>query len=454
MSRKKRDSRNSRAKPVPRTDGGPRRRRLRLAVAVGLLGLLFWQRDGWWPPLCRTFAHRAVQARDFEKASYWLDAVNWLASEDAETALLRARVLRKLGRMDEVGQALRVAQALKAPVERLEHEQWLALAQSGQMKQAGPQLSRLLTRPGDDGEEICEAFALGYMRNLNFVAAHRIVDAWMADWPNSPWPYLQRGRIALAADDFQMAEENLRRACELAPGNLECRLELARTLQATNRPQEAIPLLEACRKDSRFRTVATLQLALCLKVTGAMSDVVPLLQEVLRDSPGHAEALRELGRTQLEIGETEAAVETLQAALAAAPRDDEVHYILAQALQAAGRPDEALPHFEYTQQARRALRELSSLRDTLHRNPGDLAALVRTGEIMLMYGEVEQGVLRLLAALDREPQNQRARRLLANHYAERAGKEPGFAKLADEHRRWLTQREDESEEGAEQGNAK
>jgi predicted Zn-dependent protease len=278
---------------------------------------------------------------------------------------------------------------------------------------------------------------LGYARIQNFPAAYRLLDVWAADWPESAMPHLLRGRLAFARDSFRSAEEDFLRAEQLSPGNQEVRLELARTYQSTQRPHEAIPLLEDCRRNPRLRTEATLLLAVCLKMTGDTTRVLPLLSELVREQPEHPEALRELGRTHLEAGDAKQAIAALRDAVRLTPYDDEVHYLLAQALQTDGRPDEAQPHFEYTREARSAFRELNELRDVLQRNPSDLAAQVRSGELLLKYSDPQEGVMRLLAVIDRQPSHQPARRLLAEYYAGRAATDPSFQKLADDHRRWL-----------------
>ena len=439
-------SSSSRSAPSsPRTsDAAGRNRTIRLAGLVVVLAALVWQGHTWWSPVCQHFARRSIEQTDYANALRWLDRANWTRRADVEVEMLRARVYRKQGRMDLLGKAIARAHQLGAPTGRLNREQWLALAQSGQMAEAEPHYSELLLNPGEDGEEICRAFALGYTRIQRFGPAIRLLEAWMADWPDRAEPYLLRGRLRLVQQENSLAESDFRKALERDPDCAECRLELASVLKATNRPADAAAIYEECLTDPMVEIDAKVGLAGCLKTSGDFARAKTLLIEVLAKSPEHLGAMRELARTHLENGDFAEVVPLMEAALKRADYDDENHYLLAQALQSLGRRDEAASHFEFSRSAREAFQRLNVLQDQLRQNPKDVAALVAAGEILLKYAEPGEGVVRLLAAVDMDPTQQTARRLLADYYERRSAEDPTFVALSDEHRRWLKPETDTS----------
>lgn len=414
---------------------------VRLTILLAMTGLLFLTRTWWWRRPCLAVSRMKMESRDFASALSWLETSLWIAPEDGVSLFLRARICRKLGRLSETSAALQKARGLGFPEQSLQREQWLALAQSGQLRDAEPHLSELLTSPGGDGEEICEAFALGYIRTVRFAQATTLLEAWMKDWPERAQPWLMRGRIRALQQDRERAIDDFRQAMRLDPHNHEAALEYAETLRQSNQPLQAIPAYEACLEtrnlDLPLRVRARVGLALCLKSTGQSDRVRPLLHEALRLAPDDPDALRETGRTELEDGQYDAAVRWLGKAHAAIPYDDECQYLLAQALQSAGREEEARPYFEFVKQARVAFRELDQLQARLSENPRNVADLVRAGELMLRYAPEGEGALRLLAALDLDPDHQHAHRLLAEYFQQQARMNPELQLKADEHARRL-----------------
>lgn len=394
-------------------------------------------RDSWWTGFCQTMSQRALRQRDLTAAMSWLDSVTWMARDNSETALLRARILRKTGRLNELNPALELARDLKAAPDRILLEQWLALAQSGQMSEAEPHLAQLLTQPDVDLEEVCEAYVLGYIRTLNFAAAHRLLELWVADFPQSVMPHMLRGKTASVSDDPKLAEQEFRAALQLDSQHAESRMMLAKVLREQNRPEEAMALLAGLEDNQELRPRVLFERALCQRMTSEPEQVTQLLSEVVRLAPEDPKAWLELGRTHLEANRASEAAEALQRAVQLAPRDDEAHYVLGLALQAQGKTDDAAKHFQFREDARNAQRNLGNLRERIHRNPKDSEALIELGEIMLRYGSPDEGVVRLLAALDLDAGNQRARKLLVDYYSELSVSDPAFKRLADEHRQWL-----------------
>lgn len=400
-------------------------------VAVGTLLLVGACAAG---PTFNALARQALQQRDSELAHFWLRWSTRLRVDDASTALLDARAHRRQGDMTAAGAALERARRMRAIPAQIQLERVLAMAQSGQLRETEPLLPRMLATSGEDAPEICEAFVLGYMRNDRHGDALTLLQAWIADWPQEAYPLVLRGRIRKLLAQFREAEVDFRKAVKLDPSNLEATYELAAALQRENRPEAAIPLFERAAVDAHWGLRARLGLAECFKALSHHAKVRPLLEQAVREAPRDREALRELGRLEFEEGRFGEAVKVLKLAVDVAPFDDEIHFLLAQSLQSQGLVDEARPHFDYVERARAAFRELRLLQDSLTKSPGDTKILARIGTILLQYSEPEEGVVRLLAALDRNPDDIESRKLLINYYEQRSLEQPKFQQLLDYHR--------------------
>jgi tetratricopeptide (TPR) repeat protein len=430
-------NRTSTSPSAPDPPGPVRRSRRGRWLVLGLAGVAFAAagRTYWLTPLLNHQADRAIAAQQPKAALNWLSWADRLAARTAQTGLTEARAYRKLGDMERVDGALSAARKAGATNRQIQREQILAMAQSGQMRQAEPELPRLLTATEGDPEDVCEAFVIGFARNQRFGQAMKLLDVWISDYPESAQAFFMRSKIHTALKATLKAEADLRRATELDASRKDAVLELAEILRVTNRPEDAIPLFESCRKVPDLEVRAMIGLAQCSKSTGKVDEAVSLLQGAVERAPENLTARKELGRIESENGRYPEAVEQLEFAAERSPQDDELRYLLAQALSLAGRKEEAAPHFRYVEEARSALSEMNVLNDRLNKDPNDLEALVRTGELLMKYADPEEASLRLMAVLDSDPDNAKALELLADHYGRRAKSDPRFQPLADRFRR-------------------
>ncbi|MBX3442309.1 MAG: tetratricopeptide repeat protein [Planctomyces sp.] len=379
-------------------------------------------------------AERALKRSDEAAALDWIDRSTWLSGADAESDLLRARVYRRQGRMNDVADALRVAERHGARRTRIRDEQILAMAQSGQMRDAEPHLARLLMDPDADSIDVSRTFALGYIRTQRYEPAAKLLESWAADAPHDDEPRLIRGRLRLLQRNLNEADVWLRAALEIDPKNPETLLEMGHLMTSLNRQAEAATWYEQVLSHPRLGPEAAVGYASCLRSEGQSPRAAEVLREVLARHPDNVAMIRELGGLESELGRREEAIRLLERGAELAPYDAETRYLLAQAYRQAGRYDDARPHLEFHQQARLALTELNYLNDTLRTNPRDVTALARSGELMLQFAEPDEGVVRLLTALDVEPSNAVARRLLAEHYAAKAATDPSYRSLAEQFR--------------------
>ncbi len=153
--------------------------RRRKFVLVGILAVLlvclFAQRNRW-ASLPNWVAQRCLAEHRYSEAQAWLARASWLSPRNAETQWLMARVARHQGKMSAVQKHLATAREFGLPADRIQREHWLALAQDGQMREAGPHLSELLFNPNGDGEEIVHAFAIGYLKTQNQRMANQLLE--------------------------------------------------------------------------------------------------------------------------------------------------------------------------------------------------------------------------------------------------------------------------------------
>ncbi len=99
--------------------------------------------------------------------------------------------------------------------ERLKREQWYAWAQSGQMRLVKDKLAPLTDEPHGEEAEICESFAVGYIRLRDFESALTLLQAWMLDFPKMPDRTLGLDRFFSELKDAEKAEASFRKALSL-----------------------------------------------------------------------------------------------------------------------------------------------------------------------------------------------------------------------------------------------
>ncbi|MCA9069661.1 MAG: hypothetical protein KDA84_12090, partial [Planctomycetaceae bacterium] len=121
-----------------------------------------------------------------------------------------ARAYRRLGKFEKVHDQLLQAERAGFDPERIQRERWLTLAQSGRMREVELHLPTLLTSPGEDGPEICEAFVNGYFSTYRFDQGLQILDVWKKDFPDDPQPYVFSGQYYRHLEDWKKAEEAFR----------------------------------------------------------------------------------------------------------------------------------------------------------------------------------------------------------------------------------------------------
>jgi len=364
-------------------------------------------------------ARQFLDNRHDRRALHELRTALRLAPDGAEIHFLLARTHRRLGNLGVVQPLLRRAVKLGGDGQRAERETWMALAQSGRLREAEPHLTELLTDSRDDGMDICEAYVQGYFTNLRTREALQLLDAWQRDYPEDAQSYFMRGYLMQTLTKWPEAVAAYRRGLELAPDETMMRCRLAGVLTELHQIDEANTLFRRCVDEAPHVPEILTSWANCLAVQGNVSEARRLLEQTLDRVPGDFQALRQLGEAELSQGEFEKALEHLESAARQRPYDPTTRNALGKALRALGRGDEAQLHLDYVAEAEESLARMERQLRVVVERPDDVEVRYDIGMILLRYGSPEDGARWLLTVLEQQPDHNAAHEALAAYYESR-----------------------------------
>lgn len=378
------------------------------------------------------FSDRCIRHRQLETALAWLDWTTTLSPEDSRAEFLRARIARRQGRMDSVREHLQRAADFGCPLDLLEREQWLALAQSGQLREAEPHFATLFMDSRGDGEEICEAFVIGYLKHRSYEKASDVLRAWAADFPRNPQPHFYSGVIAQARDAWDEAIREYELALELDPAHADAAMAMAKCYLEKKQPTRALEYYEVAVASDGDLSSALVGQAHCLRELGRTDESLELLRRAFQRDPLNSETILELAQVELETEEFESARQRLQPLVEREPRNHDARYAYATALRSTGGPEEAVRQFEIVKAARLQLSRARNLTLQL-RSPDDIELRYQIGSIYLQYGDPAEGVQWLNSVLDFDSDHQPTHRILAEYYSSKEHEDSHYAELAKRH---------------------
>ena len=417
-------------------------KRLVLLVTIALVlvavGVIVWR------PLLRSQqlsqGRRALEDRAPGQALQYFHSARQLAPDHAETHFQMARAYRCLGQLDRVHEALKTAWRLGYDVAALKREQWLVLAQTGELKDAEPHLIGLLSDPKETkAAEISEALVRGYFANLRFTQAQQMLDAWQEDYPDDAEPHFLRGYFHEALYRYKDAVSEYERGLDKSPGRTDARLRLSGVRVRQQDFARAERELLRCRSEQPLDLQVQVEWALYLFAVRRIDEARNEFRQVLTRAPDNQEALRLMGQIELAAQRPEEALRWLRPAVEKNPCDTILRYALAQSLQTAGRAAEAEPHFQYVEEAERALRQLDFWLPEVLKRPEDVALRYRIGTTVLRYRSASDGVRWLKSVLEIEPEHPDTHRVLAEYYTQQ-----GDLPAAERHRQRIGKSADSS----------
>ncbi|MCX7421176.1 MAG: tetratricopeptide repeat protein [Planctomycetia bacterium] len=364
--------------------------RVRRAVCIlGLVGLtvvLTMNWSHWMVSRQINAACRALEARDPDIALALLNEASAAEPSRSDLYFWMARAYRRQGHLDDVRRCLNKASRFGFSTDRVEREEWLAMAQVGQLKEAEPHLIELLINPGDDGPDICEAYVNGCFATHRFPQALKILEVWQKDFPRDPQPYLFHAILNKMSMAHSRVVENYQKAYDLAPNRFDIRLKLGLALMELNNTQEAIPHFDWLLKKRPENPDVKTGWGRLLVQLGKNDMAREALEAVQRSHPEHVESLIALGQLELAENNLDRAIQLLQKGTQHERHNSEVRYALANALQQAGRSREAREQYEFVTNAHAAQQKLQRLRNQVMLDSNDLEARFQIAELLRDYG--------------------------------------------------------------------
>jgi tetratricopeptide (TPR) repeat protein len=413
-----------------------RRRSRRRVLMWGILVVVVVAIVLGWRPVTelyiRSQATAALNDRDGERALQLLEPALRRWPTNAEFHYLTARAQRRRGELLQAREHLQRSWELGHPVVQLQREQWLAMAQAGQLREAAPHLAGLLMNAGEDGWEVCEAYAAGYILACRFDEAQQILEAWKRDFPDDAQPYYFEGRWFDSARATARAVEAYREALRLDPQRDDVRRHLAACLVKLHQYEEASSLLESLLKASPTDADLLNDWATCLLEQGDADEAESAVTKALQANPQHAGSRLTRARIASFSGDYEAAVEILAPIAAERPYDVEARYALAMALQAVGRQDEAAGELAFAAEGREALSRVQGWLDRLQKEPRNAELRYQIGEVLSRYHSSSEGADWLRSVLDVDPQHREALQALVDYH-----RSAGHHELSDTYARQL-----------------
>lgn len=403
-----------------------------VVVLLLLLNVLAWQRKS----IASWLGQLAIADAGSEpiRARRYIALAGIFSNQAAEIALAEARLHRHEAELDEFRRDLQRARYLGIAPEQAERERWLAFAQSGQMSVAGPQLVKLLETGGGEEAEICEAFALGYMRMRDFGAALALLGAWAEESPTDARPQAWIGQIKADLGASQEAEAAYREALRLDPVNAPAALGLGQLLLDLKRSGEAIAFFEIAAPSLSVGAAAAAGLASALQSQSRVEEAAQVLKLALDRFPDDYRLLAQKADGLVEQGDYVAAERLLRPEIKDGSTRRELRYIYAVALRGIGRPEEAAEHFAYASEAAERTAAANQLIASVTADPANADLRYEIGQAHLTYGNIEDGLLWLRSALEIDPKHVPSHLALAEYYGGKTDQNPRFIGLAQRHR--------------------
>jgi enediyne biosynthesis protein E4 len=383
-----------------------------LGLAVFILALLLAD------DFCRWAGTSYLDQRQHQRALRWLQSAAWLNFHHPETQFQLARVHRRLGQFDQFEKHWYAARRLGCDTERLQREQWIALAQTKQFHELRQHhWAALFEQAGSDGPEISEGYVTECLAKFRLAAAGAVLEAWQKDFPDDAGPYYLRGLVREASKNWVAAEQEFQQALECDPSRTEARYRLATALMKQLRFEEAELHLQRCLEERPGESESCVAAAECLYKLEKTNEARRILRERLDEEPGDYAALRKLGEIELAVGRLAEAFECLKKAVRIDAVSQDLRYQLATVLRRGGNLAAAQREFAYVHEANKPVLQLGRQIPDLVAAPDDVELRFEVAMTTWKYKSRDDGAKWFHSLLEFDPQHGPTHRALEQHYS-------------------------------------
>ncbi len=377
-----------------------------LAVLAGLLGLamlpmLLAERS-------QSQARRLLAERDYQGAIQVLSAALKYQPRHGSLHYLLGRAYRHLEDTDACGEHLALAREYGFAEDVVQREFQLVAAQAGQMASIEPYVGSLLANEMDELPEICEALARGFILQLRFKDANRMLDAWNQVAVQEPLLHVMRGDLLSFGGEWRPAGESYRTALRFRPQHEAALLGLAEALIGQEAWLEAESTLRKAEPVAQDSGRVTRGLARCLLELGRLDEAARQLGEVPADTPPNDPRRMLLARLALRQQQPAAALEWLTPLIELWPEDVELATLQVEALRALGREEEAERRQRVVDAGRQELTQLMATRERIDAQDKNADVRYEIGATLVRRQSRRAGMAWLLAATLMNPMHRDA----------------------------------------------
>jgi type IV pilus assembly protein PilF len=395
-----------------------RRRRVRVLAGVAVVGLAAFA--GWYygfgPGADLRSAESALARHDPAAARSRLDRrLRWWPS-DRRTLFLAARAARRADAYADAERFLTRYAAEFGSTEEYRLEWTLLGVQQGDVLNDGGLLSGTIDPKHPDVGLILEAVAKGYQAEFRFPDAIAVLTRLIEREPDHAPARVLRGTLYAERRNFPEAEEDFRKAVDLAPENPVTHAALAGFLTHTGHSREAIAHYEWMLRAKPGDPATLLGLARALADAADTPGAAARLDEVLAAHPDDATALTERARIALRLKQPAEAIPFLERATAAAPWHRDATRMLAQARSELGQTDAAVrTAARVAEQAAEDSQE-GRLKLRIQTTPTEIPARWELWLSSQRTGQTTEGLAWLSEILRLDPRHAGAHRVLAEYF--------------------------------------
>jgi tetratricopeptide (TPR) repeat protein len=309
--------------------------------------------------------------------------------------------------------------------DRQERQRGLHLARDDRFDEAKPLLLAAIARDPQD-IPVLKALGRGYLATVTPNDARPFLERWSELRPSDTEALQLRLDLYSKQQDFEAAVAVARRLSELQPDDFTAQRKVAQLAFSSGDFEGCEATCRTCLETTPNDRRTQILLVEALRARGRTDEAGAILDRILATDPDDAGTLMFRGIILRETGHPEQAVPLLQRVVQIDPsRKRSARYELAQALEQAGRPDEARKVMAEV----RAMQDAEVLGIASRSQPDNLELQVRAAAALLANGNTREGLDMLNAVLKRDPSFQPAHRLLADYYEQH-----GEAERAATHR--------------------